>query len=500
MSPDDSRGPRPRPLVPSTTRMRPRPLDRLFPSLSPETAKALDAYPAALRRALALRPGMERELPRRIRELSLSLTAEREGGPKPGYLSDPRTLAAYAWYFLPWNLLRLSRLLPSLDLDIPDGGLVCDLGAGPLTLIQALWLSRPDLRKKKLRFLCVDRSRRALELGLGLFAALAGFDPTSAEAPWRIRILRGEYWQGLAEGADLVAMVNVVNELAGTDREPLDLRMERLAAQVAESLAPGGRALLIEPGTRLGWRCLLGMRSAFLEMGLGLAAPCPHGEGCPLAEGRTRAWCHFTMSLAGAPKWLTTVSERADLAKERLSLSFLLARKAQVTAVSDATRVVSGAFSLTDVPGSAVYGCSEKGLVVLVAPDRHPPRPGDLLAVPVPPDAPLDAKSGAPRVRLGDDPDAPSRPDVPAATRDSGLPDSRHRMPRRPDRPRRPEAAGDSRGAKRPSRSVRPSGPGRKAEPARSGQGPRPEGPKRSPGPNKGKRSKGNGRAKPKNA
>ncbi|EHJ47289.1 Ribosomal small subunit Rsm22 [Solidesulfovibrio carbinoliphilus subsp. oakridgensis] len=532
-----------------------RALARLFPPLSPETTTALAAYPAALRRALNLRPGLERQLPRSIRDLSLSLTAEREGGPKPGYLSDPRILSAYAWYFLPWNLLRLSRLLPALDLDLPEDGLVCDLGSGPLTFVQALWLSRPDLRRKKLRFLCVDRSRRALDLGLSLFTSLAGFDPAGDDAPWRIRLLRGEYWQGLADGADLVAMVNVANELGGTGREPLDSRMERLAAQLAESLAPGGRALVIEPGTRLGWRCLLGMREAFVEMGLGLLAPCPHGHDCPLTEGHTRAWCHFNMSLSGAPAWLSTLSERAELGKERLSLAFLLARKCPAVARPNAVRVVSGAFALADAPGSAVYGCSAKGLVVLVAPDGRPPRPGDLIEVAVPPDAPQDAKSGAPRVRLAGDPAAPApgrpaagRPDSKPAPSDrsgkSGRPDREGRpdkesrsdrdasgggrgprSSRQPSRPRRPNGADrpdprrdrdarpgeaeEGEGRPRPARPARPARPPRPARPsgpsgsgqggqgpARSGQGPREDRPKRPPARPAGKRNSGHGRPK----
>jgi SAM-dependent methyltransferase len=374
---------------------------RLFAPLSQDVSARLSVYPDLLRRAMPLRPGMVRELPKLVRDLSLSLTAEREGGPRPGYLSDPRILSAYSWYYLPWNLVRLSRLLPGLDLDIPDGGLVCDLGSGPLTFVQALWLSRPDLRNRRLRFACVDRSKRALELGLSLFSQLAGFDPASPDAPWRIRVSRGEYWQGLTDGADLVAMVNVANELAGKGREPLDERMERVAAQLAESLAPGGRVLVVEPGTRLGWRCLLGMRQAFCEMDLDIAAPCPHREECVLLSGATRAWCHFNMSPAGAPHWLTTFSNRAGLAKERLSLSFLLARKTRPTPPERAVRVVSGAFSLADTPGSAVYGCSRSGLVVLLSPDRRPPAPGDLLQVDMPADAPLDPKSGAPRIRLG---------------------------------------------------------------------------------------------------
>ncbi|WP_300154904.1 small ribosomal subunit Rsm22 family protein [Solidesulfovibrio sp.] len=459
------------------------PARRLFPPLSPETVAALAAYPGILRRELGLTPGMERALPRSVRDLSLSLTAEREGGPKPGYLGDPRTLAAYAWYFLPWNILRLSRLLPALPLDLPDDGLVCDLGAGPLTFLQALWLSRPDLRAKRLRFLCVDRSRRALDLGLGLFRGLAGFDPAAPDAPWRVRLLRGEYWQGLTEGASLIAMVNVANELAGAGREPLDVRMERLAGQLADSLAPGGRTLVVEPGTRLGWRCLLGLREAFLEMGLGLDAPCPHGRECSLVAGRTRAWCHFTMSPAGAPDWLTGLSARARLGKERLSLSFLLAVGAPPAFPENVARVVSGAFSLADAPGAAVYGCSQRGLVVLHAPDGRAPRPGDAVELPLTADAPRDAKSGAPRLVLpGHDRPKEGEGAAPARAREGARPDREGERPgqgagrpvrKGPPGPGAPARPGKKPRAPRPARSGGDAGPrpkaGGKPGPARSG-------------------------------
>ncbi len=436
MSPDAPTAPSPAPK-------------RLFPPLAPAVTAALAAYPGLLRRALGTTPSLERALPRQVRDLSLSLTAEREGGPKPGYLSDPRTLAAYAWYFLPWNILRLSRLLPALPLELPEDGLVCDLGSGPLTFVQALWLSRPDLRGRRLRFLCADRSRRALDLGLALFAGLVGFDPLAEDAPWRVRPVRGEYWQGLADGAALVAMVNVANELGGGGREPLAARMERLAGQLADSLAPGGQALVVEPGTRLGWRCLLGLREAFGEMGLGLDAPCPHGRECSLVSGRTRAWCHFTMSPAGAPAWLTSLSERAQLGKNRLSLSFLLARNAPPAFPRDTVRVVSGAFSLADAPGSAVYGCSGKGLVVLVAPDGRVPRPGDALELPVADEAPRDAKSGAPRLRLPGH-DAPA---VPPPGREPAAPGRPV-----PGRPGAQTARPGHRPARRPAPQTRPQG------------------------------------------
>jgi hypothetical protein len=251
-------------------------------------------------------------------------------------------------------------------------------------------------------------------------------------------------------------MINVANEMAGPGREPLAERMERLAGQLVDTLSPGGRLLLVEPGTRLGWRCLTGLREALVEMGLGLEAPCPHPHPCPLSEGRVRAWCHFTTEPQGAPSWLTALSARAGLPKERLSLSFLLARAGEVAPLARTARVVSGAFALTDVPGSAVYACSGQGLLVLVSPQRRPPRSGDLLPVVVPSGAPVDAKSGAPRLILPGS--------SVAGSRDPQPPSERPHPPRRPVRPGGGKERRNARSGPRPGRPgqrrPRASGPG----------------------------------------
>ena len=110
---------------------------------------ALDAIALLEQAADAVMPmtaTQRRDLPHACRDLSAMLTTEREAISR-SYWSAPRLTSAYLRYFLPWNVVRLASLLPSLDLGTPPADpLLLDLGSGPLTLPMALWLSRPDLR------------------------------------------------------------------------------------------------------------------------------------------------------------------------------------------------------------------------------------------------------------------------------------------------------------------------------------------------------------------
>ena len=116
----------------------------------------LDRYGLFIRNALGLKAKHARQLPFEIRDLSATLTDERDDF-APDYMTRPGPLAAYVHYFHPWNLYRLTRLFAGLPLTLPDNAIIADLGAGPLTVATALWLARPDLRRKPLRLLCLDR-------------------------------------------------------------------------------------------------------------------------------------------------------------------------------------------------------------------------------------------------------------------------------------------------------------------------------------------------------
>lgn len=318
---------------------------------TPAMTGLLDRYGELLRRALPLKAAHFRELPRAAADLSRLLTEERRDMNR-SYWSGPRALGAYAWYFLPWNLYRLCWVLPNLDLPLKDNDLVLDLGSGPLTLPQALWIARPDLRALKLTFVCSDTASQPLELGRTLFAALAASEyPDPASVPWKIRIARAGLEQALKEagrrpgrpdrspgrsndkdatqprGAALILAGNILNELKPPRSVPMDLHARGLAWRMARALAPGARAFFAEPGNRLGGKILSLLRKNALDLGLDALAPCTHREACPMLEPRRASWCHFSLDARLAPDWLKELSELAGLAKDRASLSGLLLRR-----------------------------------------------------------------------------------------------------------------------------------------------------------------------------
>lgn len=198
----------------------------LFPPLSAETQRILDMLPEALTKVWPLNAGHKRSLPDDVAQLSRLLTTERAGLARP-YWSSPASISAYLYYFLPWNLVRLTRLLASLPLAdprtvAPQGGeaLLVDVGSGPLTLPLALWLARPELRSAPVRVLAMDTSSQPLELGKTLMEVLGEL---TGQPVWPVRVARAPLDQVVRQAAPLlsggrarpwlVSAANVLNEL-----------------------------------------------------------------------------------------------------------------------------------------------------------------------------------------------------------------------------------------------------------------------------------------------
>ncbi len=326
---------------------------------------------AAAARAFPVPAAHRKELPFAVRDLSRLLTAERGGLSSRSYWSAPRFLAAYLRYFLPWNLYRLSWLLPGLDLPLRAGGHIIDIGSGPLTLPIALWCARPDLRALPLSFTCCDTALRPMEIGRAILRDLAGED-----SPWRISLVRAgldtilgaggkgggrrnplpgasqstgrEGREGAATAlpqkrgaseeaavaakADCIFAGNVLNELSASRHQPLEERLEQLMRQALRRLAPGGRMLLVEPGTRLGGKTVAMCRKGALSAGFLPLAPCPHSGPCPMLEQHLHyaasppfsGWCHFIHPAVGAPRELLELGKQARLEKSSLAMSCLL--------------------------------------------------------------------------------------------------------------------------------------------------------------------------------
>ena len=369
-----------------------------------------------------------------IKRLSHELTDERTSR-RVGYMNDTSFVSAYISYFMWWNLVRLTRLfagLPREAFALADGDVVLDVGSGPLTVPIALWLSRPELRAKKLTVYCMDLSQTALASGEELFLSIAAktiaekatADGDTTIEPWSIVRVRGELGTHIKEKAALVTCANVCNELIQSSTMPPDFLAKKYSGDLlsyTDGENPRATVLLVEPGDPKSARFVALMREAFLRRSFAPLAPCPHTAECPMTGNVKKGgkWCNFAFSTEDAPVALQKLSAKAGLAKERATLSFVLAKKAAQTespAVQSeknasaheeqrpkrlALRITSDFIRLPDLHKSGYYACSELGLVLAVDKTHVQPKNGEWLSVAYPQDTTTrDKKSGAVLIEL----------------------------------------------------------------------------------------------------
>ena len=153
----------------------------------------LEGLESKLRESLRPKAAHFKNLPFDIAALSNILTEERVQLARP-YWSEARYLAAYLWYFLPWNLVRLAPLLTNLPLNITPGYKILDLGSGPLTFPIALWLARPDLRNTPIHFICTDAHLPPMQAGNIIFASIRG-----ENCPWQIELKKADLKDALGQ-------------------------------------------------------------------------------------------------------------------------------------------------------------------------------------------------------------------------------------------------------------------------------------------------------------
>lgn len=417
-------------------------MHKLFMPPGAAARERLLAFEKAVNLAFPQKKQHRADLPYAVRDLSRLLTSERDQ--KRAYWASPRLLGAYLHYFLPWNLLRLSWLLPSLPLRFASGDKILDLGSGPLTLPLGLWLARPELHSMPLAITCSDQAPHPLNVGRDILRRLLAPQPPaprgsqaaeaqapeqSEQGPWQLSLLRAPLEQALRKAGrfNLITALNVLNELPAPRQQSLEDRLGELFSSFNRALEPGGSIFLMEPGTRLGGKLVQLMRKLALEEGYAALAPCPHQAACPFVarhegrdddegdwmEGRPdkrqprragprgpTGWCHFNHGVDGVTPRLLELSAAADLNKERLNLSFVLLRKPGGETVPGAdpkaggkvmdVRVISELIRLP--AGSARYVCSAEGLGLLRGAESIPSG-AKILAVKMGNER--DAKSGA---------------------------------------------------------------------------------------------------------
>ena len=203
---------------------------------------------------------------------SLSERYRKSSGQGRRLLSGAEQALAYAIARMPATYGAICR---SLELALPcyGGALhsILDVGAGTGA---GSWAAQTLLGE--LQYTCLEREPAMIELGQALMAEQAEL----ARAKW----LRQDINSGLGgQQADLVLAAYTLGELTEEDR-----------ARATEVLwnAARGMLLLVEPGTPAGFAGLRRAREQLLAQGAQVAAPCPHGNACPMAA---EDWCHFTV-------------------------------------------------------------------------------------------------------------------------------------------------------------------------------------------------------------
>lgn len=417
-------------------------------SIPEDAKKIIENFDKVLENVKSLSGKQKVSLPGSIKNLSHQLTDER-GTRRLGYMNEASFLSAYVNYFMWWNLVRLCRLfanLPKSAFDFGENPIALDIGSGPLTVPIALWLSRPELRSKKITWYCLDLSQNALSLGEEIYLSIAAKTIAESEKPlepWKIIRIKGALGTGIKEKVDLITCANAFNEIVQRNEMPTDFLAKKYSDSLISYLDSNKNpdddkkqtVLLVEPGDPHSARFISLMRGAFIRRGFAPVAPCTHAENCPMAGrtggratnafGKNAKWCNFAFSTDNAPKNLLRLSEKAGVPKERASLSFVLLsrdlenenrhseqtfRHSEFISESDRKtnskmfiRIASDFIKLPEIHKSGYYACSEIGLLLAVDESNVHPKNGELLQIKTPEnldELPRDQKSGALIVRI----------------------------------------------------------------------------------------------------
>lgn len=377
-------------------------IQRLFDTKKiPQDALAvLENFDKIIQDIIPANSKQESALPKQIRDLSHQMTDERERRRK-GYMNEKSALVAYARYFMWWNLVRLTRLFSNLDFSfLRDGDICIDIGSGPLTMVCALWLSQPALRKKNLVWHTMDISRQALNLGEEIFLSIAARTAKAKSSeesengnadvlPWKIIRVKDSLGASIRQKAALLTCANVFNEILQSESAPPDALAKKYSKALFPYLQENASVLLIEPGVPNSARFISLMRDAFLRNGFFAAAPCPHQGRCPMngrragKSGASGKWCNFAFETADAPKRLLSLSEKSGLPKERAVLSFVFVQKNEnakkLSEQSESIRIVSDTIHLAQKGARGHYACARQGFSLAVCSPGKKVESGDLI-------------------------------------------------------------------------------------------------------------------------
>lgn len=345
-------------------------IEKMFKSLEKNENSILENFDDILQNIKPLSSKQLYQLPNLIKELSHQLTDERSSRHN-GYMNQTVMLTAYSRYFMWWNLFRLTNLFrgfPKNCFDfLKDDDYCLDLGSGPLTIPVALWLSRPELRKKKLTWYCTDISQTALSLGEEIYLSVVAKTLTNETEtqPWKIIRVKGELGTEIRNKASFVTCANMFNELYYDTAKPLEEQAKKYTNTLISYATEKSMILVVEPAFPRSSRFISLTRDALIRKKFSIISPCPHTKECCMDGRKGGKWCHFVLDTSFAPKKLHKLSDKAGLPKDRASLSFVFAQNFEEIQNDELKiRVVSDMIKL---PQNATgrYACSRLGLTLV---------------------------------------------------------------------------------------------------------------------------------------
>ncbi len=232
-------------------------------------------------------------------------------------LSSRADVAAYAAYRMPATYAAVRAVLAHTSLAAPALAprTHVDIGGGTGAAAWAAVAAFPGIATVAV----IDQVREALDVGRRI--AAGSTHPALRAATW----MPAQIETAVLTGADLVTISYVLGEL--TAAVQIDL--------VRRAAATAGTVVIVEPGTPAGYERVIDARTALIESGLTVIAPCPHQGTCPIILGRDlsgRDWCHFAARVSRSS--LHRRLKDADLGYEDEKFSYVSATRVSATSVS----------------------------------------------------------------------------------------------------------------------------------------------------------------------
>ena len=302
--------------------------------------------------------------------LHFGLTRDRDRFIGQPYLADPLLRLAYSTYVV---CAQAPKLSPVLDRLTGGAGLlgpvasrarpltVLEFGCGPGTGVAGMWAWARG-RGLRWRHHATDLVPQALGATRALAEKLGVEGLTTSKIDLAQPLapqLRGR------EPADIVLMMNVVNELAPT-------LYGSLAASLGDALGPDGALVVIEPAAAEPSRRALAFRDALVDTGWAIRAPCPASGPCP-ALAAPKEWCHDSWTLH-RPAFMAAVDALVGTRRETLKATWFIAdrRPPSPPATIPRGRVVSDRFEEKGRSRARVCTAGELVTLELQRRDRSP--------------------------------------------------------------------------------------------------------------------------------